>query len=324
MAITITTLLTDESVSTSKKHKYLFEPLEVKLSEPGTTLFKIDVVLSNIATGALEVSYSNYALLDADENGEAIVDLMSIARDFFDAETYKIGDVSDIDPLTIVPGRFIQFNVSNDVSLGFEILRAVPLLGQRTFDQWDGEMSNTKPLTEWELYGITQPDYIGYPKITTALKSNDSSDMTPAVTITTPTTGRCVKGAYLLWKSRLGGWCSYGFDVITERETGAYIGSLGNELLRANDSGNPFVRANFTKRTVRKTVELKSSGVAQNEVKVLKGIEASPAVYLMRSESSKLEMFRLGGVSESITNLSGGSNVSITLDSITSNYMNAW
>lgn len=314
MAITITPELTGQTISSTKTYKYLFEPLRVQISDGGADFFYVDIETRNY-TGNTTGVYSLYAAGELDASGDVEIDLMEIARDLLIEELYKISDYSEISELTIIP-FCVNYSISTDQTTTPVELNIVPILGGRNFEQYSVNVSQSQPLTEFDYYGLSQSDFKYYPKVIQSLVDPTIADITPTLTKTVPTTGKDVCGGYLIWKSRFGGWMSWGFDIMTEDSNINYNEEVEMGLFKANDSGNPYIPTNYTSIDESYSVTLKSLGVSKDYAKALKGLSASPVCYLMREAASRMELMRINSASIPLSNLTEGVDITISLSSI--------
>lgn len=323
MAITITPEISSQSVSSAKSYKYLFEPLRIKIAEAGSTYAKISASLRNTVTGVETKMYTDYAFNEMNLAGEVIIDLMEITRDFVGGEIYKIGSIADLqaNPM-ILPGFYIVFNITTELTSTPIIISIIPLVGGRSYEQWVGSVVQTSPVTEWWYHGMLQPDFKGYPKILTGLRDPSGTNVEPLITISIPTVGREVCGGYLIWKSRFGGWMTYGFDIFAETEELKYENELDSALFQASPLGNPYIPVNYTQVMNSYSVTMKALSVSKTEAQVLRSLASTPAAYLMRTPSSKLELMRISSVGIPINNLANGVDISIALSSISQSTQN--
>lgn len=315
MAIAITPEITGNSVDSTKRYKYIFEPLRVQISEAGSLYTVMDIELRSLVNGSLITTYNEYVFSELSVAGTTIIDLNKVARNFMVGELYKIGATSNITHIHTIPGFYLVFKVKTNKTTTPVQLMVVPLIGGRSYRNFTPSVTESSPLTEWEVLGITQPDFKGYPKVAVSLKNPTLSNIVPTVAISTPTTGRDICGGYLIWKSTYGGWMSYGFEIGNEVENVSHQGEIDVGLFDVVN-GNPYIQANYTGIESSMNVTLKSIGVSRLEAEALKSLNHAPVVYYMKDKTSPLELMRVSSVSIPISNLMNGSDVTVSLNSI--------
>lgn len=130
-------------------------------------------------------------------------------------------------------------------------------------------------------------------------------------------------GGYLIWKSRLGGWMSWAFDIKTENENGDYQGTLESGYFEStlDINGSPFVPVNYTRVGITYTKNLKSLSLSSNELDAVRGIAGSMAVYFVK-EDGGMELMRVSSSTVPKSNLSNGGDFSVTLKSISNLNLN--
>lgn len=295
---------------------YVFEPLYVELTNTVSDDIDVWVQELDINTGAI-LSTQFATNLTTDNNNQIVVDYMAVLKSFITLEPYKIGSVSDILDSKFVLGRF-NILTGWDGQNYTSIAKIVPLLGARMFDKFseNTHIRTSTPLTEFEYLNLENPKFKGYPIIDITLQPLTNQNIEPTITITTPSTGSTVCGAFLIWKSIYGGWVSYGFEIISETTNTAYNNDLDMNLIYPNDNGNPFLTPNYTNRNTVHSLTLKAISVERDIVLGIRGIEMAPVIYLMRSATSGLELMRLDSFSAPLDNLKAGETVSISLTSI--------
>lgn len=309
MAITLTPEITGQVVQEARSYKYLFEPFRVKVSgEPQVNVAVVKYSLSGATIG----TYANYVTGETDSSGNLTIDFAEVARNFMEDEVFRIGKYQDIDAGTIIPNYYLRFQVNSAASR----ISFIPILGGRNFNQFIPAVPYTQALTEFEYLGLDQPEFKGYPFIEQSLINPTGANVTPTITKSVSSTGKEVCGGYLIWKSRFGGWMQWGFDIMSETSDLKYNGELGQGLFMANSQGNPYIPANYTSIDESYSVSLKSLAVPNDYAEALKGLSASPAVYLMRDENAKMELMRISGIGIPTSNLTRGVDVNISLSSI--------
>jgi len=274
-------------------------------------------------TDAIIETLPNYLEADLNASGEITIDLMKLTRQHHAANVYKIASGSHIDWKTIVTQYKYDFLITTDVTTTPSIIAKLPLIGGRSFRNFTSTVYSTQHLNEWSVQGISQPEFDSYPFFEITLKDPTLTDSRPTVYFDQPTQGRIVCGGYLIWKSRYGGWMSYGFDILTVTPTQSYSETLDVDMFKstATTGGSPYVETNYTKVAFKESITVRSIGVTQKEAEALKSIAYSPALYFMTSEQAPLELMRVSSIAIPTSNLTNGADVTISLESISSTEM---
>lgn len=316
--LTITPKINGQQADNSVSYAYLYEKLPILISTdelfPG--LLKADLVEVNVATG--EVIHStnqvDYIVLEYNLNNQAEIDVMEVIRQYCQNEWFKIGKLSDITWETIITKSI--YRIAFDYGLPTQkIIYKLPIIGGRNFHEFVPYISSTNKLDEWGIAGQVMPSFIGYPLWNISLQSGILGNYTPSVSYSIPTSGRSVCGAALVYKSKFGGWCTYGFNIFSETNSSQYLGDISFDNFRAVNS-HAYLSANYTGIVANSQINLKTVGISKIDADALRGITQSPAIYLMRTPSSPLELVRLNSFSAPVNNLSGGTTVDINLTTI--------
>ena len=130
-------------------------------------------------------------------------------------------------------------------------------------------------------------------------------------------------GGYLIWKSRLGGWVSWAFDIKTESEEGVYGGELQSGYFESTlpIDGSPYVPVNYTNVGISYIKNMKDLSLTTNELDAVRGIVGSMAVYFVK-EDETLELMRVDSVDVPKSSLSNGGDFTIILRSISNLNLN--
>lgn len=326
MAFTFTPKITGQQATSSYTYAYLYESLWVLIQ--GQTVasgpMSIDLHAYSISnTSSLQETKTDYALLEVGDDATSLADMMGIIRQYLQAEWYKIGHVDDLSKDTIVSSKAITLE-SQYYYQDSGYVRIIPIIGGRGFKDFVPTVATSQSLTEWTFLGFGtsgHPSFIGYPHFVQYLQDPTGSDVRPYFTKTIATTGRSVCGGAIVYKSKYGGWCTYGFDIMSEDSNNEYVGELAIDTFSYSDSGNSYMPSNYTGVKSSRTINLKTIGVDILEVKALQGIKESPAVYFCYPDS-RLELMRVTSVSAPVDNLRNGSDIEVSLVSIDKNYQN--
>ena len=163
---------------------------------------------------------------------------------------------------------------------------------------------NGLQLINIDLANLTSSSTDKSPIITKVVKSNTNGDF-------------C--GGQVVWKSRLGGWCTWAFQLKRERQDKSYGGGFDVDMFEATN-GSAYIPVNYTSVETSYSVSLKDLSLSSNELRAVQSIEASPAVYYMPNSDGRLELMRLGSSSAPIFNMANGGDFSVTLNSISKNF----
>ena len=329
MALTVTAAANKNSLY--NPYIYLYEPYEVDvISNSGLPdILKITVserALSNKWTTVN--TYTDYALYDLIPYKSVRVNIAEIIKSLFDSNAYDIGNLSDLIPTpegrnTTMTNYTYQifFNTNHDSLIG---LFFYPLLGARPFKEL-GALNENIPLEESTALGLPIKEFAYLPNIEINLKPISNTDMTPLTTIYYNNLGEGKKysGAGLIWKSKYGGWVTWGFDIVSEDFSNSYKGDIKVNPYEINSEGEFYVEPDYSTVETSSTVSLRALSVTKEYAEVLKGINYSPAIYLVRKgvddsllATGALELMRLAGAAIPITSLNDGVDVSINLKSI--------
>ena len=150
--------------------------------------------------------------------------------------------------------------------------------------------------------------------------TSSSTDKSPTITkVVNSNTNGDFCGGQVVWKSRLGGWCTWAFQLKRERQDKSYGGGFDVDMFEATN-GNAYIPVNYTSVETSYSVSLKDLSLSSNELRAVQSIEASPAVYYMPNSDGRLELMRLGSSSAPIFNMANGGDFSVTLNSISKNF----
>ena len=332
MAITVTPEITGQQADENSSLAYLYEPLRVLITDSNTGAKKIYIDVSEYDSSSdnLVNFYENYAVFELNTAKTLKVDIMAIIRQLVEKAVWKY---SNVDALVsgdgykaIIPQYTYDFTVRDGVGSSVDIIKQ-PIIGGRTFYQFQKNPSllPSSPTNEFEYSGldIQETDKlfamsfvtVDFPNLVNQGQPNGRptlTKMTPSNTYATRVP--CAGG--LLWKSRLGGWMHWGFDLIEEKNTSRVNGKLNVGLFEGDSLGNPFVENDFTEIQNSYSITLKSLSVEKKYLECLAGIKNSMAVYYQRPNEENLELMRLSSASASLKNLSNGGDFSVTLNSI--------
>jgi hypothetical protein len=300
---------------------YLHEPLVASISREGVinTSVSIDLDLISTEDGTTYETIVDYGEFDMISNKILKVDLMEMARQYHDSKLYKLGSTSDIQSAweLVVSKYKYKFTVRfSDTADSYEIIK-LPIIGGRDFQNFTPQVTQTTPLNEADKYGVDLTNkFIGYPIIETTLADPTLTDARPTITVTNQTTGCKVKKG-VIWKSSLGGWMSWGFKLENIKHSHKYMGKLDVEIFESTEDidGHIYKPVNYTGIETTSSTSLKSLSLSSDELKVVSGINFSPAVYYVTSDG-KMELMRMSGANTPLDSKANGGDFSLNLKSI--------
>lgn len=328
MAITVQNEILGQEATANISYCYLYEPLRINVYEDDLLAVKIYVDVEIIKTSDLSIvdTLVKYAEFDINSGKSFSFDLMEIAQQIHDSNLYKIGTITDLitsSENSVVSKYVYRFMIYSDKTTNPTSVRKLPIVGGRDFLGFKPLVNASNPLTEFSLYNIDVAELIarwqGYTFLTTVLKPLDSLSLTPITTsLFSPITDEKYKGAVVFWKSRLGGWCFWGFDLVKKSRNHVYTGDLTvgmfNTTLPVN--GNPYVPVDYTAVQSGYSYELKSLSLSQQELFAVSGINATTAVYYADPDSDRVELMRVSAISTPLDNLANGGDFSISLTNV--------
>jgi len=325
MALTVVSGYDKASFPVTRFYHYLYEPLDVEITETdsGVTKCYIDLILINAETGTTVSTISEYGLFDLLPNITLRVDIMKLIRQYDNADVYKIRAATAVTYQTVITEYAYDVKIRTDVP-NETTIKTLPLRGVRSFDLISANplITGTPSITERDIYGITfdaataKWSYRDIPVMT--LQAPTATDVRPTLAVTdyiatNNSDEPC--GGTVIWKSRLGGWMYWGFDIRTESHTGRYEGNIEVGMYETDENGI-FTPSDYTKVKTSYTYSLKSLSLSSIELEAFKDIASAPVVYYKHYGSKFWEMMRLASPNVPVSTLSDGGDVSITLRNI--------
>tara|TARA_R110000822_G_scaffold161_1_gene700 strand:- start:10009 stop:11004 length:996 start_codon:yes stop_codon:yes gene_type:complete len=330
MAFNVTSQITGQNISSTTSYCYMYEPLKVNAVETNSdvTIIKVDLIIHDTATGVLIFNLPNYATFDAVQNVSIEIDLTKIMHQFHNANTFKIGTVSDVSTATNVPVSNYKYSFqiySDSNGTAVRTTKKLPIIGGRTFYDFSASVLQSQVLTEAQLYGVTLSGrWKNYPNIVVTLASPTATNSSPTITVTTESSSQYEPcGGMLIWKSRYGGWMYWGMDISTLVPTSSYGENLKVGMFEANAQGNPYVEVDYTKIDTDYNISLKALALTSDELKAVSGLSSAVVAYYMATPTSKLELMRVQSSSAPISTLISGGDFSVGLKSISTTSQNA-
>lgn len=327
MALTIQNRILNQYADSSTRYYYLYEPLPVLVEESDLTArqLTINIDLINSETGVTEKTLEEYAVYDINAGQPINLDLMKVVQQAHDADVWKFGTISDlVSGKDAVVSKYIYKLIftSNSEVESEENVSILPILGGRNFSDFEPLVLNSFYLNEFDKYGVDISNrWKGYPIITTSLNTPLSTGEKVSVSQTINTFGKCADGGMLYWKSRLGGWMQWGFELKTERSSSNYTGNIEVGMFKTPRNflnGNPFIPTNYSGVSYSNSVTLKSLSLSMDELRAVNSISQTPICYYLKSPNSRLELIKISNVTVPLNNQANGGDFSVSFGSISS------
>lgn len=332
MAITVNTQIAGQQANSTASYCYLYEPLRVAIFEDDLTATKIyiDLVLLDTTNSTVVIdTLVRYGEYDINPGNNLTVDLMKLAQQNHDANIFNYSHIDEIVENSVgwhsVVSKYkYQFNIYSDITTTpIEVVK-LPIIGGRFFRDFEPTITNTNNITELDEVGLSISNvWINYPFITSSLGNVTSQDARPIIDKIISTQGDNPCGGYIVWKSRLGGWMSWGFDIKTEKFKKKYDDKIEVGMFESTQeiNGNAYVEADYSGISTSYSFSLKALSLSSEELRAVSGIQSSPAVYYMKDSSGSLELMRLNSATTPLESLTNGGDFSVSLESIsTSNF----
>lgn len=328
MAMVINTQIKDQEATNICTYCYLYEPLRVVVKETDLTASKlyIDLEIFDTADDSEALFYiSRYGDYDINPGKSISIDLMKLAQQHHDADIFHFSNINEIVSSwnSVVSKYKYKFRIYTDITLTPIEVYKLPILGGRIFTDFNPKVAQTQKLTEADFVGVDMNRFGFLPYLKTSLTNPSSTDARPTVEKIISTQGCFPLGGYLIWKSRLGGWMSWGFSIKRDTFKSKYIGNLDVGMFESTQevNGNPYVPVDYIGIDTSYTISLKELGLTSKESRAVAGINHSPAVYILKNDTEKLELMRVSSASIPLNNLDEGGDFLVSLKSISqSNY----
>lgn len=333
MALTINTQILGQVATSTTSYCYLYEPLGVVISEDNLDARKLfidlEVIDASNNTSIIE-TLLQYGEYDINPGQGLSIDLMRIARQHHDANILNFSHINEIvdnvDGWKSVVSKYIyNFKFYTDITLTTSSVKKLPILGGRNFTDFVPTVNQTNPLTEADLFGVNLDDrWLGYPVISNELVVPTILNAAPIINKTTATEGKVPCGGFLIWKSRLGGWMTWGFHIKNNTSSFKYTGNLDSDMFFSTKEidGNAFIPVDYTGIEMSYTISLKDLSLSSNELLAVNSINSSPAIYYMKDNTGALELMKLASASVPLSSQANGGDFSVTLNSISVSKIN--
>lgn len=328
MALIIKTEILGQQAEVALTYCYLYEPLRINIAESDLTANKLymDVVRVTKSDSIVKDTFIKYVDLDLNSGLSISVDLMEITKQLHSSNIYKIATVSDIlnsNENMIVSEFFYEFRVYTDKTTTPIIVKKLPIIGGRNFSQFNPIVNLTQPLNEFSFYGIDQNEISSRWNNFTFYKADlvvpsSGTNFNPIMTGLSNASLCSAEGGGLYWKSRLGGWMFWAFNIAKLNSNSSYSGNLNVGMFESTSrvDGKPYIPVDYTGVSSSYSIELKALSLSMLELRAVAGITASPAIYYNDGITDKLELMRLGSATVPIASLANGGDFTVSLQSI--------
>lgn len=336
MAIIVSPEIRGQECSEDITYSYLFEPLRINVTEtePTATKLFVEIEIYNIKNQSIPIAFPDgsfslqrYVEIDLVNSLPVTFDLSEVMIQLHDARVYKIATIADIElsyKRTVVSEYIYVFKLTTDKTENPIIIKKLPIIGGRSFNQFGAKVTNLQPLTEFEYYGLNPLEIANYWTnfrfFKTTLRDLSIGDnFQPRVLdIHSFPSNKTADAGVLIWKSRFGGWMFWGFDIERREISNSYEGSLEVSMFESTNriEGDPYIPVDYVNISSSNTVELKALALSQKELLAVSGINSSPAIYYAENNSGKLELMRLASASTPYSSLANGGDFTVSLKSI--------
>jgi hypothetical protein len=338
MAIIISPEIRGQECNGNITYSYLFEPLRINVQETDPLAMKlyVEVERYNIQDKTVRVPFNDgsmslprYVEVDLIPGRAITFDLAEVMQQLHFAGVYKIATVADIETSykdMIISKYIYLFKLTSNITTTPVEVRKLPILGGRDFRGFNSLVNYTQPMNEFELYGVNQNElakkwanYRFYS--TTLINPTSSNNLSPNITLIPQVGSEVPQGGVLYWKSRLGGWMFWGFDIEERSSSNSYEGKLEVSLFESTKpiNGEPYIPVDYISVSSDYTVTLKSLRLTKQQLLAVSAIDFSPCVYYAADNSGKLELMRLSSSTAPYKNLANGGDFSVSLKSISNN-----
>lgn len=331
MSLTIVNQVAGQQVTSTPTYMYLYEPLPILVTEDNLTARELTIKLETNGTenGTYTLIDEEYATFDINPGQSLNIDIAKIIRQAHNSNIYNFSNIDDIISAnnSVIDNVTYKLSFTSDSGDNDEVvIYKLPIIGGRNFSDFNGLVDQNNPLSEFDKYGLDFTNHWkDYPVMSTVLSSPTPLDRRPVHTKYLGTGINCAHGGLVIWKSRLGGWMHWGFQLKTEKEKSSYIGNLDVgyfDTVRGSSNGQPFIPVNYTGVNIDYSLTLKSLSLSSEELRAVSSIATSPAVYYMKDPDGKIELMRLGSSTHPINNQSNGGDFTVSLSSISKMQIN--
>ncbi|AGH56783.1 structural protein [Cellulophaga phage phi19:2] len=307
----------DEIFSSDTKYCYLFEPLLISITGNRSSSFSIDLEIKRTETGAVVAVLEDYVYVETHLKSESTIDLMKIVRQHTNSNIFNINNINDITWKTIVCEYKYFFRIRTDGSASPIIISVLPIFGGRSYQDFTIQEINQQ--SKLKMVDVLDEDiyslWKNVPHIETILKDPTAFDSTPTINITTPQLGKSLCGGCLIWKSFLGGWSTWSFDIAKRSSDHSYLGSIQSDQFESVN-GYKATMVDYSQIQTIDSIELISSKVTKKQALILNELNQSPAIYYKKNNDDRLELVKLTSTSIPIDSINSGGEVKINVKSL--------
>lgn len=325
MALTITPQISGQQANGTLSYCFLNEPLKVHTEDSDASVNEIyaDVTQILTSTGVAEATKVKYVVRDIAPTGGIVIDLMKVVKQLHDFDVYQFSDSTSLwfyGKDSVLSKYIYKFEFYTNTSATKTTILKLPILGGRTFENFVPAVNHLTPIVELSnfdnayLKNYIMPSYTL--KDISSVSNNDYSLTTNSSTITQ---GEESCEGRIIWKSKLGGWMSWGMNLKTSKPKGSYQGSIDNGMFEStifSGGGNAYVPVNYTSVSSSTSISLKCLSLTALELIAVSGIHGSPAVYYQKDTSSSMELMKLTSATTPIKTHIRGGDFSVSLSEL--------
>ena len=326
MSLNITTQISGQQANGTLSYCFLNEPLKVHITDSLSTVNEIyvDITQINTATGAAEATKVKYIVRDITPLGGIAIDLMKVAKQLHDFDVYHFSSIADLigaNGRNSVLSKYIyKFEFYTNISATKTTVLKLPILGGRTFENFVPAVDHLTPIRETNNFDNAYLKTSLMPthtlrQISTATSGNYSLISSSSVI----SSGEESCEGRIVWKSKLGGWMSWGMNLKTSKVNGSYSGNIDNGMFESTNfsgGGNAYMPVNYTSVKSGRSITLKCLSLTAQELIAVSEINGSPAVYYQKDNSSSLELMKLTSASAPIKTHINGGDFSVSLSGL--------
>ena len=282
-----------------------------------------DVTQISTSTGVAEATKVKYVVRDIAPTGGIVIDIMKVIKQLHDFDVYHLSDPSSLwfyGQDSVLSKYIYKFEFHTNESATKTTILKLPILGGRTFENFVPAVNHLTPIVELSnfdnayLKNYIMPSYTL--KDISLVFDNDYSLTKTSNTITQ---GEESCEGRIIWKSKLGGWMSWGMNLKTSKPKGSYQGSIDNGMFEStifSGGGNAYVPVNYTSVSSSTSISLKCLSLTALELIAVSGIHGSPAVYYQKDTSSSMELMKLTSATTPIKTHIRGGDFSVSLSGL--------
>ncbi len=327
MALTITNQISGQQASDTLTYSFLYEPLKIYITDSDPTVSEIycDITrLNTVGSGDAVPVKIKYIVRDISSLGGISVDLSKVMIQMHDFDTYNFQSMNNvIAGWDSVMSKYIyKFDFyTNQSATKTEILK-LPIIGGRSFANFVPAVDHNTPIQEISNSDLINSNLKGYTIVDYTLKDISlvtNSNYSPNSSLVSVTTGTEPCEGVIHWKSKLGGWQSWGMNLANIKNRHAYEGSITIGMFESTSSsggGDAYIPVDYTGVSSSFSISLKSLSISADILKGLAEINGTPTVYYQPTPTSRLELMRLTSATAPVKSLIQGGDFSVSLKGI--------